>query len=162
MDYHKYIFHGQSFNLILYSISKYDPHVYLKWKKRNFKNVSQQDRNKHEKLVELNLENLTYIFNLLKNQQNLRDITIKERLKGDYVTFSWENENTRSLWIRANSFSKVLNFPQIQLLLLLIEHLLHEKIAFSTSNSKNINRRLFEKDNSKEALKKTANGLYFE
>jgi hypothetical protein len=48
------------------------------------------------------------------------------------ISFAWENGAGQKLWINIGEYSKMLTFAQIEVLRLLMEHLLAEKIEFAT------------------------------
>ena len=48
-------------------------------------------------------------------------------------SFSWQDETSENLWINIDNYSKMLNPAQIEVFRLLLTHLLHEKIIYSTS-----------------------------
>jgi len=55
------------------------------------------------------------------------------------ISFSWEDEKAKILWINIANYSKMLKFAQAEILKLLISHILKEKIKYSTSSNKHLN-----------------------
>ena len=53
------------------------------------------------------------------------------------VSFSWEDEETKYLWINIADYSKVLNYAQVEIFRLLLIHLIEEKVVYSTTYIKN-------------------------
>ena len=50
------------------------------------------------------------------------------------ISIKWEGEN--KIWFNVGNYPKMLTIPQIEILVLLMEHILAEKIAFATSSGK--------------------------
>ena len=51
------------------------------------------------------------------------------------ISFKWENERKERLYINIGSYSKMLTFSQIEILKLLLNHMLSEKIEFATTSN---------------------------
>jgi hypothetical protein len=48
------------------------------------------------------------------------------------ISFKWENESRKSLWINIGEYPKMLGIPQVEIFKLLLKHLIKEKIEYST------------------------------
>jgi hypothetical protein len=48
------------------------------------------------------------------------------------ISFAWDKEGEKRLWININKYAKSLGFPQVEILRLLLDHMLQEKIKYAT------------------------------
>ncbi|GAH14971.1 unnamed protein product, partial [marine sediment metagenome] len=51
------------------------------------------------------------------------------------IVFEWEDEKARTLWIKIDKYSKMLNYAQAEILRRLLTHFLEEKIVHATVSS---------------------------
>ena len=122
-DIHLKRFQGQNIDLIVESKSKYDDFIYFHFKNKRFK------ENKNL-VITCSLEDIAMILCVLQKELF---IWKSYRVENIEVSFVWEDNDAKKLWIHAASYSKTLNIGQIEVLKLLMKHLLKEKVKFATS-----------------------------
>jgi len=135
-DAHIKSFFGQNTGIIFKSTSKYKPFIYIQCIKKNGKGKWEKPSNQEGKTVKFALEEIIMILQVLNRQSQNWCASHIYRDKKTKLTFSWEDEETKNLWINIGNYSKILNFAQVELLRLLLIHLVEEKIIFSTSYRK--------------------------
>ncbi|MHA1150034.1 MAG: hypothetical protein ACTSR8_17500 [Promethearchaeota archaeon] len=145
VDTHSQSFFGQNTGLIVMSSSKSEPFIFMKCIKRKKDGSWEKPSSGEGKLIKFSLEEIVMILQVLN--QDLFNWTTYHTYKDEKtpISFSWEDKNSKSLWINIANYSKMLNFAQVQILKLLLTHILKEKIKHSTiinikNNHKKTNR----------------------
>jgi hypothetical protein len=130
---HSKSFFGQNTGIILTSWSKYDPYVFLNFIKMKSNGIWEKLSDNEGRTIKITLEEIISILKVLNHQklswQNSH--TYKEMITS--FSFSWQDETSENLWINIDNYSKMLTPAQIEIFRLLLTHLLHEKIIYSTA-----------------------------
>jgi len=146
-DSHYKSFFGQNTGLILNSSTKSDPFFFMRCIKKkpdgNWEKPSKGDG----KVIKFSLEEAIMILQVLNRRLlNWKSYHTYKDNKTP-ISFSWEDEKAKTLWINIANYSKMLNFAQAEILRLLIAHLLNEKIEFATiSNFKDSTKSIPKKE----------------
>jgi hypothetical protein len=130
---HSKSFFGQNTGIILTSWSKYEPHIFLNCIKLKPNGVWEKLSDNEGKIIKLSMEEMVLILQVL-NRQNLawqNNHYYKESKTS--ISFTWQDQATDVLWINIDNYSKMLNSAQTEILRLLLNHILHEKLIYSTS-----------------------------
>ncbi|MHA1488868.1 MAG: hypothetical protein ACTSRI_04350 [Promethearchaeota archaeon] len=155
---HNYSFFGQNTGLIIHSSSKLDPFLFIRSIKKKSNGSWEKPSVGEGKLIKCSLEEIVMILQVLNRE--MLNWTSYHSYKDNKTTisFSWEDEKAKTFWINIANYSKMLNFAQAEILKLLLNHLLKEKIKHATSlKRKNVDRNNFF---SKEAKFIKNNGNY--
>lgn len=134
-DYHTKTFFGQKKALILTSPAQTVPYIFLscitKKKDGSWENLSNQEG----KTVKISIEEIICILEVLnKKSANWRGSHVfKERKTEIYV--GWESEAREVIQIKIGEYVKKMRFPNLNLFILMLEHILGEKIEFATSGT---------------------------
>ena len=135
-DNHNYAFWGQSTGMTLESAAKEEPFIFLKCIKKKPDGSWEKFKQGEGKAIRVSLEEIIMILQVLKKK--LRNWSTYHSYKEDktQISFVWENGRDDRLWINIGDYSKMLSFPQIELLKMLLEHILKEKIRDATISTK--------------------------
>ncbi len=135
-DNHNYAFWGQSTGMTLESGAKEDPSIFLKCIKKKSDGSWEKFKKGEGKAIRVSLEEIIMILQVIN--KNLRNWSTYHSYKDDktQISFVWENGRDDKLWINIGDYSKMLTFPQIELLRMLLEHILYEKIQNATISNK--------------------------
>ncbi len=135
-DNHNYAFWGQSTGMTLESNAKEDPFIFLKCIKKKSDGSWEKFKQGEGKAIRISLEEIIMILQVLK--KNLRNWATYHSYKDEktQISFGWETGRDDILWINIGDYSKKLNLPQIELLRMLLEHILEEKIRDATISTK--------------------------
>lgn len=137
-DAHLISFFGQNTGIIIKSTSRFKSHLFIQCFKKNRKGEWEKPSNKEGKTVKLSLEEMIMIYRVLSRKMlNWQSIHVFKEKKTSF-SFSWEDEETKILWVTIADYSKVLNFAQVEIFRLLLRHLIEEKVVYSTSYIKNL------------------------
>lgn len=134
-DQHSQSFFGQNTGLIINSSKKSDASLFFRSIKRKSDGNWEKPSAGEGKVVKCSLEEIIMILSVLNrkslNWQSYH--TYKE--KKTSISFGWEDENAKTLWINIGKYSKMLNYAQAEILRLLLTHILDEKIKYATSST---------------------------
>ncbi len=138
---HSKSFFGQNTGIILTSWSKYEPFIFLNCIKMKPNGIWEKLSDNEGKIIKLSLEEIILILRVL-NRQNLMWQNI-HRYKDSKtcISFTWQDAETDIFWINIDNYSKMLNPAQIEILRLLLTHILHEKLIYSTSMDQEFNNK---------------------
>ena len=133
VDAHNQSFFGTNAALFIQSSSKTDPFIFLKLIKKKPDGSWEKLTNREGIAIKCGLEEIIMILDVLRRSRTKWTTVhgFKEDKKS--ISFNWDEKNR--LWIHIESYSKQLVYPQIELLTMLLEHILQEKIEFSTVSS---------------------------
>ena len=139
-DTHSKSFFGTNTGLILTSPSKSKPHFYIRCIKKKPEGSWEKPTAGEGKVIKCSLDETVMILEVLNRRQlNWTSFHTYKDIKTS-ISFGWEDEQTKSLWINIDKYSKMLNFAQAEIFRLLLTHILKEKIKHATqserSNSK--------------------------
>jgi len=148
VESHSKSFFGQNSGLIVSSSSKFEPFVFFRCIKKNTDGKWQSPSKNEGKLIKCSLEEIIMMLGVLNHKEHRWHSIHNYKENKTVLSFSWEDENSDSLWINIGDYSKMLNLAQAEILRLLLSHFLKEKIIFATSrhrkerNQKNKNNLL--------------------
>jgi len=132
---HSKIFFGQNTGLIVNSSSILEPFFFIRCIKKNPDGTWEKPSRGEGKVVKFSLEEIVMMLEVLDRKSlnwssyhSFNDIETK-------ITFEWEDDNVRTLWIKVDKYSKMLNFAQAEILRRLLVHILEEKIVHATVSS---------------------------
>ena len=128
---HSQSFFGQSTGLTIQSTSKTEPFIFLKCIKKRGDGAWEKPSKGEGKTVKCNLDEIIMILQVLNRKiKSWSSFHNFNNLKTQ-ISFQWEEEK---VWINIGNYSKMLNFAQVEILRLLLEHILKEKIEYATSS----------------------------
>ena len=149
---HSKSFFGQNTGLIINSSSRSEPFFFIRCIKKKADGTWEKPSGGEGKVIKCSLEEIIMMLEVLNRNcmkwssfHSYKDIDTQ-------ITFEWEDENARTLWIKIDKYSKVLNFAQAELLRRLLNHLLEEKIVHATGSSQNASNGKSGKKISREKL----------
>ncbi len=155
VDKHSQSFFGKSSGLTIQSSSKNEPFIFLKCIKKKGDGFWEKPSKGEGKTIKCSLDEMVMINEILhKRIENWSSYHNFNDTKTQ-ITFKWENERKERLYINIGSYSKMLNFPQFEILRLLLNHMLIEKIEFATSSSFSEGQNGKQKTNNKNGFVKT-------
>jgi hypothetical protein len=154
-DFHSKTFYGQKTSIRLTSPSKQVPYIFLSCINRREDGTWEKTLEGEGKTVRLSIEEIICILEVLKRKSaNWRGYHVfKERKTEIYV--GWEDESRQVIQIKIGDYKKKIRFPNLNLITLLLDHILLEKIEFATSGT-------FETKRKEEKLEDDEYGLFSE
>ena len=133
-DKHNKSFFGQSTGMFLQSSLKTDPFIFFRFIKKKENSVWEKPSIGEGKTIKCGLEEIVMILKVLKRYiKSWSTVHIFKEEKTS-ISVNWEGEN--KIWFNVSEYPKMLTIPQIEILVLLMEHILAEKIEFATSSGK--------------------------
>ncbi len=143
---HSKTFFGQNTALFLNSSSMTDPFLFIRCFKRKANGQWEKPSNNEGKAIKCSLEEIIMMLQVLNRK--LLNWTSFHTYKNNKtpISFGWEDDKTKTLWINIANYSKMLNFSQTEILRLLLEHILKEKIKYATIMNNNRLKKKTEKN----------------
>ena len=139
-DTHRYTFFGKNMGLIILSFKKSDPFLFFHMIKRKLNGEWEKPSKNEGKRIKFSLEELIFILQVAKHEKESWKTSHEYNENTTEILFNWEEDNSEGgLWIFADKYSKILTSAEIELFSRLLNHILEEKIQFST-NSKTENQ----------------------
>ncbi|MBD3196903.1 MAG: hypothetical protein GF317_17750 [Candidatus Lokiarchaeota archaeon] len=133
---HRYKFWGQNIALIIYSSSVEDPYIFMQWIKRKKDNSWEKPKNKEGRYIKFSLDEIVIILKILKQERyEWSTYHIFNGEKTD-ILINWEDKTYERLWLKIPEYAKVLESANAEVLQLLLNHILLEKIEYATSYKK--------------------------
>ncbi|MFX1496041.1 MAG: hypothetical protein ACFFBH_00805 [Promethearchaeota archaeon] len=134
-DFHTKTFYGQKSSMIITSPTKMVPYIFLSCINRKDDGTWESSSKGEGKTVKISIEEIICILEVLNRRiANWRGYHVfKERQTEIYV--GWEDETRQVIRIKIGDYTKKLRFPNLNLMTLLLEHILSEKIEFATSGT---------------------------
>ncbi len=144
VDNHSYSFFGQKVGLIIQSALKNEPYMFFRLIKCKNDGTWEKTSSREGKIIKFSLEEMVFILRVLNKKVHSWSSYHTFKDNKTQISFKWENEEKRKLWIHIGSYSKVLEYAQFTILEMLMKHILKEKIEFATapSSSKNNSEKL--------------------
>ena len=135
VDFHTKTFYGQNSSIRIDSPTKMVPYIFLSCINRKEDGKWEESTKGEGKTVKISIEEMICILEVLNRKSaNWRGYHIfKDRKTEIYV--GWEDESRQVLQIKIGDYKKKLRFPNINLMTLLLDHILTEKIEFATSGA---------------------------
>ncbi|MBY9017777.1 MAG: hypothetical protein KGD66_02995 [Candidatus Lokiarchaeota archaeon] len=135
VDMHSQSFFGKSSGLTIQSSSRNEPFIFLKCIKKKGDGIWEKPSKGEGKTIKCSLDEMVMISEVLhKRLENWSTYHNFNDTKTQ-ISFKWENERKERLYINIGSYSKMLTFSQIEILKLLLNHMLSEKIEFATTSN---------------------------
>ena len=131
---HNKSFFGQSTGMFLQSSLKTDPFIFLRFIRKKESGTWEKPSLGEGKTIKCSLEEIVMILKVLKRKLKSWSTVHVFKEEKTSISVNWEGEN--KVWFNVNKYPKMLTIPQIEILVLLMEHILAEKIEFSTRGDK--------------------------
>jgi len=134
---HSYSFFGSKTAIIVKSPSKQDPFIFFTCIRKLSEGV--WEKLPQGKTTRFNLEEMIMILQVLKGEVNNWSTYHTHKEEKYQIAFKWsekKEQKEKVLSVVIADYPKLLTFSQIEILKLLMEHLLHEKIEFATTPQK--------------------------
>jgi hypothetical protein len=132
-DFHTKTFYGQKRSVRVTSPSKQVPYIFLSCINRKDDGSWEKPSEGEGKTVRLSIEEIICILEVLNRRSaNWRGYHVMRKTE---IYVGWEDESRQVLQIRIGDYSKKLRFPNLNLMTLMLDHILSEKIEFATSGT---------------------------
>ncbi len=131
---HSQSFFGQSTGLTIQSSSKTEPFIFLKCIKKKGDGTWEKPSKNEGKTVKCNLDEIVMILQVLKRKTKSWSSYHDFNNVKTQISFQWEEGKEEKIWINIGNYSKMMNFAQVEIFRLLLEHILKEKIKYATSS----------------------------
>lgn len=136
-DMHNQTFFGQSTGISIQTTSKKDPFIFIRCIKKKGDGSWEKPSLGEGKTIKCNMEEIVMILQVLEAKLKSWAIYHEYNKVSTQISFKWEEGDEKKLWINIDKYSKMLNFPQIEILRLLMKHILKEKIIHATISNFN-------------------------
>ena len=133
MDTHQVNFFGKNSAFILSANNKTEAFIMLKFIKR--KPDNNWERLNEGKAVKINLKEMIYILAVLERKVPSFSTVHKFKEEITKISFKWDDIDSNLMWINVADYSRSLLFPETELLMKLMDHLVTEKIEYATANN---------------------------
>jgi len=131
-DKHSQSFFGQASGLTIQSSSKSDPFIFLKCIKKKPDDSWEKPSLGEGKAIKCSLDEMVCILHILKKKSDKWSSYHTYNDKNTQISFNWEDDKKKKLWINIGDYSKMLGFAQVEIFKLLLKHLINEKIENAT------------------------------
>jgi len=159
---HSKSFFGQNTGLIINTSSETEPYIFLRCIKRKHDGIWEKPSKGEGKVIKCSLEEIVLMLSVLNRKQLNWSSYHSYKDNKTQISFGWEDEKAKTLWINIGNYAKMLNFAQAEVLRLLLTHVLKEKIKFATClNQKNFNDKLAKNRAFDEKYNEPSNGNQF-
>lgn len=138
MKRHQRSFFGQKSGIIFDSGDYDQEYVYITFLKKISENLWEKPSEKQGKKIKLNLGELIMIRRVLMGIDNKWSTVHKFKDEQTIINFSKDQNNTEQIWINVDTYRKNLRPPETEIFLLLIAHVIDEKIEYSTGINSNL------------------------
>jgi hypothetical protein len=133
-DAHNYSFFGQKVGLTVQTSSKNEPYLFFRLIKSKGDGSWEKPSSGEGKTIKFSLEEIVCIIRVLKKEiPSWSSFHTYKNIKTQ-ISFRWEEGESGKLWIHIGAYSKILDYAQLKILEMLLNHILKEKIEFSTTN----------------------------
>jgi len=124
--------------MFIQSTSRSEPFIFLKFIKKKEDGSWEKLSIREGKTVKCGLEEIIMILEVLKKEIKSWSTIHRFREDKTQISINWEGED--KIWFNVGEYPKMLKFSQIEILRLLLNHILEEKIECSTISkpSKNV------------------------
>ncbi|MFW9940977.1 MAG: hypothetical protein ACFFFT_08045 [Candidatus Thorarchaeota archaeon] len=135
VDSHTKTFYGQKSSLTVSSPARTVPYIFLSCIHRKDDGTWENTSKGEGKTVKLSIEEIICILEVLNRKSAVwRGFHVfKDRKTEIYV--GWEDESRQALRIKIGDYEKKIISPNLNLLTLMFEHILNEKVEFATSGT---------------------------
>jgi len=129
MEAHSYSFFGQKTGMILSSPNSTDPYIFLTFVKKLSSGIWEKPSLKQGKNIKCNIGEIIQMIQVARTPSF--EWSTVHRFKNEQTSIKWKNQQGK-IFINITGYSKVIAFPESQLLLDLLIHIYKEKIEFAT------------------------------
>jgi hypothetical protein len=129
---HNKSFFGNTTGIILESSSKKEPFIFLRCLKKKSDGAWEKTSKGEGKIIKLSLEEIIMVLKVLQKELPSWNTYHSYKDTKTQISFNWQNGQQERLWINIGEYSKMLSIPEIEVLKRLLDHILDEKIEFST------------------------------
>ena len=126
---HNKSFFGQNTALFLRSSSKRDDFIFIQCIKRKSGNKWEKPSKGEGKNIKLSLGEMIMVRKILTRECDSWSTYHRYNDESTQISFNWQG---KALWVNIGEYAKKLQSPNIEILDLLLEHLIEEKIEFAT------------------------------
>jgi hypothetical protein len=116
--------------MFIQSSSKSEPFIFLQFIRKKGDGTWEKLSTREGKTVKCSLEEIVMILEVLK--KSIKSWTTIHSFKDDKTPISVKWEGDQKIWINVGDYPKMLSFSQIEIMKLLLQHILQEKIEFAT------------------------------
>ena len=134
---HRKMFFGQNVGMMLQSPSWHDPYIFLAFIRKKPDNSWEKPSSGEGKVLRFSLEEMVMILEVVRGESGSWSTVHKFKEEQTTIKFRWDKEDAEKLWVHINKeYNKSLDFAQIQIFRMLLDHVLQEKIVYGTSPRK--------------------------
>jgi len=134
LDKHNRSFFGQSAGMFLKSTSKTEDFIFLQFIKKKENGTWEKPSNREGKTIKCSLEEIIMMLGVLSGKSKSWSTVHSYKEEKTPISVKWEGEV--KVWFNVGGYPKMLTTSQIEILRLLLEHILTEKIEFATNSGK--------------------------
>lgn len=147
-DQHNQNFFGQKTGLIVSSNLKEEPFIFIRCLKK--KKDGEWQKFEESKVIKLSLLEIVAISDVLNGKRKIWNTFHSFNESKTPISFAWDEHDSDLLWVNIDEYSRPLNYPETELMKRLIDHILEEKICYSTIKSEKSTKEIDEKSNYSE------------
>ncbi|MEJ2248785.1 MAG: hypothetical protein P8Y70_02955 [Candidatus Lokiarchaeota archaeon] len=129
---HNKSFFGNKTGLTIQSSSKKEPFIFLRCIKKKPDGNWEKTSKGEGKTIKLTLEEMVMILKVLNKELSSWSTYHSYKELQTQISFKWQDGDQERLWINIGDYSKMLSIAQIEVFRRLLDHILNEKIEFST------------------------------
>lgn len=137
VEYHNKAFFGSKVGMFFDSGSWTSPFFYLKFIKKRDNDMWEKPSLREGKSIKFSLEDAALILRVLKREELSWNTVHVYKNNKTRISFQWEEGNKERLHVNGGDYHKMLNYAEIKVFKLLLEHVFGEKIVRSTVISRN-------------------------
>ncbi|MBD3213798.1 MAG: hypothetical protein GF311_14410 [Candidatus Lokiarchaeota archaeon] len=133
---HNRSFFGQNTALMIQSTSRKEDWLFFRCIKRKRGNIWEKPSQGEGKVIKVSLDELVMILKVLRKEKDSWTTYHKYNGSNTQISLNWQE---KIIWINIGDYSKMLDEAQIEIMRLLLEHILEEKIEYATISELNSN-----------------------
>lgn len=127
---HTQNFFGQKTGYIFSTNSKEETFIYIRCLKK--KDNGEWEKFNESKTIKLSLLEIISLLDVLYKKRKIWNTFHSFNDIKTPISFTWDENDVDLLWINIDNYSRPLKYPETELLKRLIEHIVNEKIEYST------------------------------
>jgi len=132
-DKHSKSFFGHDTGIIISSPGRSVPHIFITCIKRKEGGTWEKTSKGEGKTIKLSIEEIICILEVIKgNHAKWRGYHVFKEYRTE-ILVNWEDDTKQTIVLRVGDYEKKLTFPNLNFFILLLDHLLLEKIEFATT-----------------------------
>jgi hypothetical protein len=137
MKRHIRSFFGQKTGIIFDSDDQSSEYAYMTFIRKQQNGIWEKPSERQGKKIKLNLGELIMIRRLLAGLDDKWSTIHTFKEVKTQISISRNNKNREQIWINVDSYSKNIKLPETEIFQLLLNHIIDEKIVYSTCNKPN-------------------------